>query len=95
MLIDCRVYTSAPGADPGMIRVVRLNGQTVEPPKVKQTQIFWPYFFLWKKNLLKNNNKHNVRTSSHYILIRPQGTVIKHVRHDFDVFLLLSQSRCF
>ena len=30
-------------------------GGSVEPPEVKQTQIFLPYFFLWKKDLLNNN----------------------------------------
>ena len=32
------------------------RGCSVEPPKViKQTELFWPYFFFWKKDLLSNN----------------------------------------
>ena len=32
------------------------SGGSVQPPKVKQTQIFWLYFFLYKKDLLNINN---------------------------------------
>ena len=40
------------GADPGVV-----SGGSVEPPKVKQTQVIWPYFFLWKNDLLNNNKQ--------------------------------------
>ena len=42
-LVICFNYSTAmiSEADPGVVR----RGGSVEPPKVKQTQIFWSYFF--------------------------------------------------
>ena len=34
----------------------RSSGGSIKPPKVKQTQIFLPCFFLVKKGLVSNNN---------------------------------------